>query len=31
MPEGLPDLSKLNPADLPDIDLEQFFKNQKDQ
>ena len=31
MPEGMPDLSKLNPADLPDIDLEQFFKNQKDQ
>ncbi|WP_051704187.1 signal recognition particle protein [Glycomyces sp. NRRL B-16210] len=27
-PAGLPDLSNLNPADLPDIDLEQFLKQQ---
>jgi signal recognition particle subunit SRP54 len=29
-PGQMPDLSQLNAADLPDIDIEQFFKKQKD-
>jgi signal recognition particle subunit SRP54 len=28
LPGQMPDLSGFNPADLPDIDLEQFFKDQ---
>jgi hypothetical protein len=29
LPPGMPDLSQLNPGDLPNIDFEKFLKEQK--